>query len=299
MLGAYLTLPTTTMSSNRIIRRLTLIKYLFNQGVEQSIKAEPVRGFSILQFHDATEMLLKLAIEHKNIKKKENGFRSYWELLPELTHKESIMDLNSRRNSLKHEGHIPGKEDILYCKMICEEFLKQSTKNIFGLAFSEISLANLISYNGTREYLVAAEKFLTDKNYIGSIEQSKKAFEELLFEYKSTKLIFGQNAFDISTGPRTSSIGRVSSTDMSVRDIISVTQILALGIDFKQYSKFMTLTPKTYREASTGHVRIQKKIDPKFNSESNAQFCLSFVVGTSLNLQDFDFELDELINPTD
>lgn len=283
------------MSTDSIIRRLTLIKYLFNQGVEQSIKPEPIRGFSILHFHDAAEMFLQFASEYNDTKKKGNGFRDYWNALPQLTHKEPMSALNARRNSLKHQGHLPGKDDIIICKSTCEEFLVSNTKSVFGIDFAEISLANLLSFEKTKDYLKRAEKHLNNNEYMRSIEQSKYAFDELLVEYKSNKRAFGIDAFDISMGPVHRAIGMTSLTDQAVMDLKSVVKILALGIDFKKYTKFEFLTQKL----DGRHLTIQGKIlteskDKLFN-EANAQFCLNFTIESGLVLQDFDFELDELM----
>ena len=51
------------LSIELIIRRLAIIKYLFNLGVQQSMQAETVAGFSILTFHDCAEMFLLLVAE--------------------------------------------------------------------------------------------------------------------------------------------------------------------------------------------------------------------------------------------
>ncbi|MEP0986968.1 hypothetical protein [Ekhidna sp.] len=284
------------MSQDRILRRLTLIKYLFRQGQELSNKSEPIRGFSILNFHDSAEMFLKLVLEHRNLKKKDNGFRSFWQLIPELTHKESMSELNSRRNSLKHEGHLPSKDDILICKLTCQEFFQQNTKTIFDIEFSDISLSNLISYDRTKNYLKEAENHLNNKNYKGSIERSKYAFEELLFEYKSTKPTLRlKNPFDITRGPRKRVVGSgPSSNENAIEDLKYAVQILALGIDFRNYTKFEILTPKVYREVTTGNTRTQKETEENLCTELNTEFCLNFVIETALDLQDFDFEIDQL-----
>jgi len=59
-----------------IIRRLAIIKYLYNIGVQQSMQVETVAGFSILTFHDCAEMFLLLVAENSN-KKAESNFMNY------------------------------------------------------------------------------------------------------------------------------------------------------------------------------------------------------------------------------
>ena len=51
-----------------IIRRLAIIKYLYNLGAQQSMQVDMVAGFSILSFHDCAEMFLLLVAENKGMK---------------------------------------------------------------------------------------------------------------------------------------------------------------------------------------------------------------------------------------
>lgn len=86
-----------------IIRRLAIIKYLYNLGAQQSMQVDMVAGFSILSFHDCAEMFLLLVAENKGMKG-ENVFMDYWNKIPELTLKESMRILKERRVNIKHKG---------------------------------------------------------------------------------------------------------------------------------------------------------------------------------------------------
>lgn len=46
-----------------ITKRLTYIKYLYQQGVEQSKLPEVIAGFALMQFHDCIEMFLLLVLK--------------------------------------------------------------------------------------------------------------------------------------------------------------------------------------------------------------------------------------------
>ena len=83
-----------------IIRRLAIIKYLYNLGAQQSMQVDMVAGFSILSFHDCAEMFLLLVAENKGMKG-ENVFMDYWNKIPELTLKESMRILKERRVNIK------------------------------------------------------------------------------------------------------------------------------------------------------------------------------------------------------
>ena len=95
-----------------IIRRLAVIKYLYNTGVQQSMQVETVAGFSVLTFHDCAEMFLILVAENKNDKCEKWSFMDFWNNYPELTLRESMRNLKERRISIKHKGQFPSKADI-------------------------------------------------------------------------------------------------------------------------------------------------------------------------------------------
>jgi hypothetical protein len=52
-----LPLPTPTM------RRLTIVRYLYTQGLEQERKGGPLAGLALLPLHDAVELFLHVAAE--------------------------------------------------------------------------------------------------------------------------------------------------------------------------------------------------------------------------------------------
>ena len=79
-----------------IIRRLAIIKYLYNVGVQQSRQVETVAGFSILAFHDCAEMFLLLVSENKGDNSDRWSFMEFWNQYPELTLKESMRNLKDR-----------------------------------------------------------------------------------------------------------------------------------------------------------------------------------------------------------
>ena len=150
------------LSIELIIRRLAIIKYLFNLGVQQSMQAETVAGFSILTFHDCAEMFLLLVAENKGDNSANVNFIGFWDKYPELTLKESMRNLKDRRVNIKHKGLFPSKTDIEICRITMTEFLEQNTKIQFGLNFGLISISDLISYDNVRDYIKKAETYLNE-----------------------------------------------------------------------------------------------------------------------------------------
>ena len=71
---------------------------------------------------------------------------------------------------------------------------------------------------------------------------------------------------------------------------------MSFGIDYKKYVKFKLLTPVVLKTAAGNQVThtMGKK---KWNKE-NCQYCIDFVLESALKLQEFDFDISELI-PSD
>lgn len=148
-----------------IIRRLAIIKYLYNIGVQQSMQVETIAGFSILAFHDCAEMFLLLVAENKGMKAQTN-FMSYWDDYPELTLKESMRALKDRRVNIKHKGQFPSKSDIEISRITMTDFLEQNIPIQFGIEFKDISISSLVSYDNVKGYIDTAELKYNEENFM-------------------------------------------------------------------------------------------------------------------------------------
>ena len=69
---------------------------------------------------------------------------------------------------------------------------------------------------------------------------------------------------------------------------------MSFGIDYKKFVKFKLLTPTVTRMMNGKHVaEVWGK--KKWTLE-NCQYCIDFVLDSSLKLQEFDFDINELID---
>lgn len=272
------------LNKELIIKRLSLIKYLYKQGIEQSYQTETISAFSILNLHDSIEMFLKLLSEHKNIKSDKFSFIEYWNKIEGLTLKESMNNLNARRVNIKHKGLLPSKSDIEISRVNATDFFQQNCIKFFNINFEEISLLNLISYENIRKYLEISQDKLDKGDFEKSIENSSIAFENLFIEYENSKSFKNENSpFDFKNysfifNHNPSETGYFQKFENAIR-------ILSFGIDYKKYSKFKILISKK---------RIFDPWQKKLNI-NNCQFCIDFVLYCSLKLQEFDFDIDELL----
>lgn len=294
-----------------LLKRLSVIKLLYKIGLEQSKQTESISFFSILSFHDSIEMFLKLATEHKNIKADKFSFIEYWDRMPELTLKESMKSLNSRRVNLKHKGLVPAKIEIEASRVNTTDFFEQNTKTTFDIEFSDVSLFELIKFSETKKLLILSQKDLNESRTESCVENVTKSFYELLIEYKQNKRHWGKSHFNFTEKVRydryNSRNERNNGTDKKVEDVVEkinknfeqiekALEVITLGFDYRKYLKFKVLTPITFRMLNGSyHMELIRK--KNWNIE-NCQFLIDFVLECALKLQEFDFD-NENLEPTE
>lgn len=146
------------------MRRLAFIRYLYGEAVQQSRLPDPMCATSVLMFHDAAELFLVLACEHKDVGKKTMSFLAYWEELNRklsgdgLTQKKAMSRLNDARVGLKHHGNMPAGEAITDYQFITTLFFEENTPTVFGVDFGDVSLVTLVQDWAVRTDLEEAEE---------------------------------------------------------------------------------------------------------------------------------------------
>jgi len=274
-------------------RRLAFIKYLYNIAVEQSQRPEPLCSASILTFHDAVELFLQLVSEHFNVSKKYINFLDYWDVLTpqllgnSLTQKASMERLNKARVALKHHGIMPSKLDIEAFRASTTNFFEENTEIAFDIRFADISLVELVQCEDAKNNLKEAEKMLKENKKIEDIlDKVAVAFHQIIYDYESrTKDRFGRSPF---------SFGKLNNLSSGVKNSIETLQnavkILSLGIDYRRYSKFTSLTPIVHRVLSGNYYTYSLAYSFQSNikrTPEDAWFCINFVIETAVTLQQF------------
>lgn len=295
------------ISSDIILKRLSLVKYLYKQGIQQSMQGEAVAGFSLLSLHDSVEIFLFLVAENNNVKEfRKLNFLDFWQKIPSLTMQGSMSVVNNIRVAIKHRGQMPSKSDINDCITRVSDFLKENIKKQFNLSFEDISLCGLIQYADVREQLIKAEKELKERNYFESLVKSKIAFILLLNEFENSKKVWFDNIFDIGDKIRDeykSLVGNsreskwfsnITETTNEIRDAV---KIIGLGIDYKKYSLFKKITPTIYNYQSEFRLLGEKEFYDEriFINETSCVFCIDFVIETAIIFQDDDFDVKKYL----
>lgn len=294
------------LSTEIIIRRLALIKYLYRIGEQQSKQAETIAGFSILSFHDCIEMFLLLVAENNNIKSENIKFMEFWEKFPNLTLKESMRAVKDRRVSAKHKGQFPSKADIDISRINVTDFLEQNSRIQFNIEFKDVSLLDLIKNEQVKDLLKGSQDYIQANNFNKSLIYSGVAFEQLIHFYESNKRLMNySDIFDLGkeVGHKYEAlVGRddrsgyrwfkeITDTTNKLRDLLKIT---GYGIDYRQYSVFKYLIPKYYKDSNNEYIILPSSKCIKMTLE-NCQFCIDFVIESAIILQKFDFDINDYV----
>lgn len=298
------------LSNSIIINRLAKIKYLYKIGIEQSMQEGTFAGFSILSFHDSTEMFLLLVAENKGDKIDDISFMQFWDRYPDLTLKESMRKLKDRRVNIKHKGLFPSKTDIEESRITITQFFRENIKVQFGLEFDQISLADLIEYHNIKDYIRKAEELLSQNKTYECLLNARIGFEELLVTYESDKRQWRDSIFcvgkkvgnDYRRLVTSDKDGRkwfeeVTMTSNAIRNIL---RISAMGIDYRKYTLFEFITPRVIETCGIGKDKYVKEDLEHFEltksiKKEDCRFCIDFVVDCALKLQDFEFNIGKYV----
>lgn len=290
------------------IARLAFIKYLFSTGVKQSYAPPPLSGISLLSLHDSVELFLQLASEYANIGSHQPNFMDYWDLLStkigkELGQRESMRRLNKARVAIKHNGTLPSQFDIEAFRASTVNFFKDNCQIIFGLPLEKISLIELVRPESARARLKIAQGRVDNGDTLTALDEVAIAFSEVMLGYEeSHRGVHGESLFQLGSGhtpritvrtgsfdDRQGALDRqlkeyVEDTNGSINALRGAIKILALGLDYAKYAKFLQMTPHVSR-GMTGKYFIDRK-HGKDNPPPNdmVQHCIDYVIESAIQI---------------
>lgn len=295
------------------IRRLAFIRYLYQTAITQSHAPVPLSCASILTMHDAVELFLQLASEHLNIGSAQPGFMDYWDLLSkklgrDLEQKESMRRLNKARVSLKHHGTFPSQLDIESFRGSVTSFFGDNSPLVFGIPLADVSLVEYVNPQSARDKLKEAEADLAKGDTLTALDKIALAFEEMIRDYETRKrdgfynspFYFGRDLGFLSSFFMGLGHGSLSSPERKLGDFVDrvkesieamqeAIKILALGLDYRKYSKFRQLTPHLTLVMSGDYMISRRHKEEDKPSIDDARFCVDFVVESALALAEFDY----------
>jgi hypothetical protein len=289
---------------NSLMRRLTIARYLFQMGVEQSHRGEPFAALAISPMHDAAELFLQAGLEHRQGTLTGNkDFLSYWPAIEQtgktLSRYEQMKRFNRARVMLKHDGTLPAQAEVEDFRQIVGSFFEENSLILFGLEFSAISLSGLVSNELVRTSLQLAERAIQDSDCRCALEEATKAFRRTLSEYRygrlgdgtrdrlyepaadiSSSLLFGFAPFPFAGD---SARGLEEALRRVVNGLGEAITVVAYNLDYDGFRYLKSYGPIVH-EFPGGDIYVEWTAEPTTNVEI-ASRCVDFAINAALRLQ--------------
>jgi hypothetical protein len=244
------------------VQRLAYIRFLYQEGIEQSRQPSILSARALTSFHDAVENFLGLVVEQLGVDvRKAPDFIQYWEVIKpkyELPSKAAMKRLNDWRVALKHNGTFPSEHQIEQARTLVADFFATVTPKVFGVDFDSVEMVDLITQAETARLVREAQTHADAGDYVAAMAGLSLAFEELRKHYAGEHIEFEWAQKPFSFGPSLSTFDepRTPDGDRAVRRLYKLSviatevreamQVLSLGIDFPSYARFKAITPQVH-----------------------------------------------------
>ncbi|WP_406221592.1 hypothetical protein [Streptomyces canus] len=239
------------------VQRLAYVRYLYQEGIEQSRQPSPLRARAITSFHDAVENFIGLTAEHLRVELKRNiEFLGYWEALKpeiELPGKTAMKRLNDARVALKHHGTFPSEHQIEQAREALVDFFNTVTPKVFDVDFDAVDMTDLVTQPAAADYLRDAQTHADIGDYSMACAGLSLAFEALLQHYVGdtdrghSPFAIGPNLrWDDSPRivrggePRGGRLDKLSTIAGAAQEAL---RALSLGIDYPSLARFQITVP--------------------------------------------------------
>lgn len=309
-----------------IVKRLSFIRFLFDQGAAQCERAEPFAASGLLTLHDAVEGFLLIAAEHIGAPlSKKTDFDGYWgeinaklENGKQLPSRPAMRRLNNLRVGLKHHGTLPSKQDAIQSHEDVSKFLLAATGIVFGLDFGRLDLVDLVSQATAAVAIRQADAAAAAGDFVEGMALLSDVLDDLLDDYSDRKhsesrrgpYTFGPTLRQRRGTPIAHRMGR-ASRDAQVQQVAAAVsaleeahnevneaaaemqralRVMAVGLDYRAYARFSMIVPRVWRTFDQArHVSAVAGLE---YTREMYEFCKEFVVEASLQLAALDFDLD-------
>lgn len=256
-------LPVASALTPLTVQRLAYVRYLYQEGVEQSRQPSVLAARALTSFHDAVENFLGLVAEQLGVDlRARTEFLHYWEAIKpemELPSKASMKRLNDARVALKHHGTFPSIQGIEQAREAVADFLTTVTPKVFNVYFDAIDMVDLVTQPETARILREAQSHAEIGDYVNAMAGLDLAFKALLDHYSRARP-FEEGMSPFSFGPNLRSGdkprvqgGPASHTNDRLRklsDIATAVQeamrAMSLGIDYPRLARFKILAPRVH-----------------------------------------------------
>ncbi|MDX2749632.1 hypothetical protein PV413_03300 [Streptomyces scabiei] len=243
------------------VQRLAYIRYLYNEGIEQSQQPSVLSARALTSFHDAVENFLGLIVEQLEVDvRKAPDFIQYWEVIKEkfeLPSKAVMKRLNDWRVALKHNGSFPSSHQIEQARQAVADFFTTVTPKVFGVDFESIDMVDLVSQSEVALLLREAQTHADIGDYMHAAAGLHLGMEALLDHYARegthgrvpSPFAFGERiaAYDKPKhGLGQSTEASLAKTMEIVQEMQTALRVVSLGIDLPKYLRFHARVPHVH-----------------------------------------------------
>jgi hypothetical protein len=293
------------MADLDVVKRLSLIRYMYDLAEKQSLQPLPNNAISILTFHDCVELFLDLLLIKNDIWKNDIKFREYFSELEKagikVSGQASMMTLNTARNGLKHHGIIPSNDEVQKDRKSTFEFLSVNCLAGFDFDFSDISMIAFVEYEQARYSLEKATAAFSEHRNNDVAKYLALSFAQIIDQHLdkhhsiySTEVFpfqpYMHEAF-VDHGIVDKKAGEIIRKLVKDRnDIQLAMSMMCLGIDLRKYQQFVRLTPRLHKNLAGDY--IMDIVNNRNLLDEEFRFCQNFVIEVALLIQSFSTQFD-------
>lgn len=310
-----------------IMKRLGYIRLFYDQAVTQSYAPPPLNFSAVLAFHDVMEYFFIVAVAHvgssQGIDLRQPFISNARRLLAPDGRGMSNLDAVSRtghdRNGFKHNGSVPGPDQVEHARRDAAAFLEANCPRFFGVDFSDISMLHIVPQAVVRNRLKAGRAAAGAGDIRTAMAEVALAFHQLISEWGRGKRLPGQSfareSLDLSPDAikpyrrrldvyplprdyeaRSTVEALIRETEEAfeetAKEIGALRYALRLqlaGIDMARYVRFAMIVPRV-EVTMNGKPEAYGEGEFHYTAE-NYDFCEKFVLDSALKLSVSDFSL--------
>ncbi|MFE1841655.1 hypothetical protein [Streptomyces sviceus] len=228
-----------------------------------------------------------------------------------------VKRLTDYRNGFKHTAGFPGSDVVLLARADTRAFFVANTPLFFGIEFDEIDLSVVVQQEDVRQRVQRASDLFESGDSLSAMGTLAFAFEEMITtQLNEEDAPYGRSVFAFGPGLshhglRVDQVRRIlhhpdmetrrglpgRAAESLAREITEVREVarsmqeglrvMALGIDFLEYRRFLRLTPDVSMPYG--------QVEPTFHAEDGYapsveefSFCRHFLITVALRLAEIN-----------
>jgi hypothetical protein len=317
--------------SENIKSRLANVKRLYMIGMDhEKLGTEADKLTAILNYDASIEHLLNTILDFYEFqleKERSEKFSTIWKNVNTVLERDNIefgnkhslpsareiCNFHKIRNSAQHYAIIPDYTSLRQFREITEIFLESVINKIFGINFSQLTLAILIKNIDVKKYVTDAEKYFLNDEFEQSANSSSIAFDiakreeqqrihgsgsllmrlALAFGDDNSVLLLADSINPIDSDTEIDLL-KIDRKTLAIHLIFEELEILKLGLDYKKYMHYKRISPRVRISSKFEEGKEECKYEIISNRKNydfdSALFCLNFVTDTIIKWESFESE---------